>query len=118
MALDIALRRNEKNWFEILPKTISGDVHTALYYGHFFCHVMHHDYILEKGVSPSKTKKKMLKLLDQKGAEYPAEHNVGRDYIAKKNLADFYRDLDPTNSFNPGIGGLPTGRDYTKIVSK
>ncbi len=113
LALDIALRRNEKNWFEILPQTISADIHTALYYGHFFCHVMHHDYILEPGVSAEKTKDKMLKLLEQKGAEYPAEHNVGRHYIAKQNLADFYKELDPTNSFNPGIGGLPTGRNYT-----
>ena len=118
LALDIALRRNEKNWFEILPKTISTDIHTALYYGHFFCHVMHHDYILESGVSAGKTKGKMLKLLEQKGAEYPAEHNVGRHYEAKQSLADFYRELDPTNSFNPGIGGLPTGRNYTKSVQK
>ena len=118
LALDIALRRNEKNWFEILPKTFSADIHTALYYGHFFCHVMHHDYILKRGISAGKTKEKMLKLLEQKGAEYPAEHNVGRHYIAKQKLADFYRELDPTNSFNPGIGGLPTGKNYTKNVQK
>ncbi len=118
LALDIALRRNEKNWFENLPKTISSDIHTALYYGHFFCHVMHHDYILESGVSAGKTKEKMLKLLEQKGAEYPAEHNVGRHYTANQTLANFYRELDPTNSFNPGIGGLPTGRYYTKSVQK
>ena len=116
LALDIALRRNEKNWFEVLPKTISADIDTALYYGHFFCHVMHHDYILGKGVSAGKTKEKMLKLLEQKGAEYPAEHNVGRHYKAKQSLAEFYKELDPTNSFNPGIGGLPTGRNYSDSV--
>ncbi len=114
LALDIALRRNEKEWFEVLPKTIAFDIYNALYYGHFFCHVMHHDYILKSGVSAELTKKKMLKILDKKGAEYPAEHNVGRHYLAKQNLADFYMKLDPTNTFNPGIGGLPNGRDYAE----
>ena len=75
---------------------------------------MHHDYILKSGVSAELTKKKMLKILDKKGAEYPAEHNVGRHYLAKQNLADFYMKLDPTNTFNPGIGGLPNGRDYAE----
>lgn len=41
---------------------------------------------------------------DPRGAEYPAEHNVGHLYPAKPALARFYRELDPTNSFNPGIG--------------
>ena len=38
------------------------------------------------------------------GAEYPAEHNVGHEYIAKPTLSNFYKKLDPTNGFNPGIG--------------
>ena len=113
LALDIALKRNEEDWFEILPKTINKDIYNFFYYGHFFCHVMHHDYILKEKISPEIIKKKMLKILDKKGAEYPAEHNVGRHYVAKKQLAEFYRELDPTNTFNPGIGGLPTGRNYT-----
>ncbi len=49
-------------------------------------------------------KSRMLELLDKRGAEYPAEHNVGHIYEAKPALAEFYRELDPTNSFNPGIG--------------
>ena len=32
------------------------------------------------------------------------EHNVGHLYIAKPALANFYQKLDPTNSFNVGIG--------------
>jgi D-lactate dehydrogenase len=46
----------------------------------------------------------MLKLLDKRGAQYPAEHNVGHLYEAKLTLKKFYKALDPTNSFNPGIG--------------
>jgi FAD/FMN-containing dehydrogenase len=46
----------------------------------------------------------MWRVLDARGAEYPAEHNVGHLYKAKPVLEDFYRSLDPCNSFNPGIG--------------
>jgi len=41
---------------------------------------------------------------DERGAEYPAEHNVGHLYDAKPELKAFYRGLDPCNQFNPGIG--------------
>ncbi|EGV07755.1 D-lactate dehydrogenase, membrane binding domain protein [Haemophilus pittmaniae HK 85] len=46
----------------------------------------------------------MLELLDKRGAQYPAEHNVGHLYEAKPTLRNFYQKLDPTNSFNPGLG--------------
>ena len=46
----------------------------------------------------------MFKIYDRRGAEYPSEHNVGHEYVAKKDLLNFYKKLDPTNSFNSGIG--------------
>jgi len=58
----------------------------------------------------------MLEILDRRGAEYPAEHNVGHLYPAKPPLAAFYRQLDPTNTFNPGIGKLPRGAAYAKTA--
>ena len=54
----------------------------------------------------------MWELLDARRAEYPAEHNVGHLYVAKPALAGFYQSLDPTNTFNPGIGHTPRGRDW------
>lgn len=104
IALDIALRRNDTDWLETLPEDINRQLVAKLYYGHFFCHVFHQDYVVRKGVDSHIIKAHMLKLLDQRGAEYPAEHNVGHLYEAKPALADFYTELDPTNSFNPGIG--------------
>lgn len=104
LALDIALRRNDPNWFETLPETIKGSLSHSLYYGHFFCHVFHQDYIVRKGVDAHLLKAQMLEILQARGAEYPAEHNVGHLYQAKPQLAAFYRQLDPTNSFNPGLG--------------
>jgi D-lactate dehydrogenase len=46
----------------------------------------------------------MWRLLDQRGAECPAGHNVGHLYDAKPSLRSFYESLDPCNCFNPGIG--------------
>ncbi len=107
LALDIALSRNDPNWFETLPEHITKDIVHRLYYGHFFCYVFHQDYIFRRGADVHALKKAMLDLLDKRGAEYPAEHNVGHLYPAKNELAAFYRQLDPTNHFNPGIGKLP-----------
>lgn len=110
LALDIALRRNDEDWFEDLPAEISGQISHRLYYGHFLCHVLHQDYIVKKGADPAALKAAMLSLLDRRGAEYPAEHNVGHIYKAKPALAAHYRALDPTNSFNPGVGGTERDR--------
>jgi len=104
VALDIALRRNDRDWVEQLPADMEQKILHKLYYGHFFCHVFHQDYIVKKGVDPLAMEHQMWTLLDARRAEYPAEHNVGHLYIAKAALANFYQKLDPTNSFNVGIG--------------
>ncbi|CAM3781556.1 D-lactate dehydrogenase [Serratia silvae] len=104
LALDIALRRNDTEWFETLPPEIDNQLVHKLYYGHFMCHVFHQDYVVKKGADSHALKEQMLEILNQRGAEYPAEHNVGHLYHAKADLQAFYQDADPTNSFNPGIG--------------
>ncbi|CDG18214.1 D-lactate dehydrogenase [Xenorhabdus doucetiae] len=104
LPLDIALRRNDREWFETLPAEINDALVHRLYYGHFMCHVFHQDYIVKKGTDVHALKIKMLEILNQRGAEYPAEHNVGHLYKAKPQLKRFYQMTDPTNSLNPGIG--------------
>ncbi|MDG1031946.1 MAG: D-lactate dehydrogenase [Flavobacteriaceae bacterium] len=104
MSLDIAFPRNEKNWLENLPKEINDKLELKFYYGHLFCHVFHHNYILKKGVDAKKLKEELLEIYDKRGAQYPAEHNVGHEYKAMPVLTEFYKKLDPTNFFNPGIG--------------
>ena len=104
VALDIALRRNDREWFETLPLEIEQKISHKLYYGHFMCHVFHQDYIVKKGYDCMELEHQMLELLDKRGAQYPAEHNVGHLYEAKPELRKFYKSLDPTNSFNPGLG--------------
>ncbi|MBU82581.1 MAG: D-lactate dehydrogenase [Flammeovirgaceae bacterium] len=115
MSLDIAFPRNEKNWFEKLPKEIDELLEMKLYYGHLFCHVLHQNYIVKKGVDGDELKKKLLKIYDKRGAEYPAEHNVGHEYHAKPSLLNFYKQLDPTNRFNPGIGKTTKQKDWKQV---
>ena len=112
VALDVALRRNDRSWCEVLPDEISAQVHLALYYGHFFCHVFHRDYLVRQGCDPEAVKRALLERLDERGAEYPAEHNVGHLYRAKPALVEFYRQLDPCNHFNPGIGQTPRSKHW------
>jgi D-lactate dehydrogenase len=112
VVLDIALRRNDRDWFETLPEALDGTILHKLYYGHFFCHVFHQDYILRKGVDPLDVEHSMWALLDARGAQYPAEHNVGHLYPAKPALADFYRALDPCNQLTPGLGQTSKARNW------
>ena len=118
MSLDIAFPRNEKNWFEKLPKEIDELLEMKLYYGHLFCHVLHQNYIVKKGVDGDELKKKLLKIYDKRGAEYPAEHNVGHEYHAKPSLLNFYKQLDPTNRFNPGIGKTTKLKHWKKVYNE
>jgi D-lactate dehydrogenase len=104
VALDVALRRNDRNWFETLPDDVVKPITHKLYYGHFFCHVFHQDYIVSKGHDTLDVEHQLWKLLDTRGAQYPAEHNVGHLYEAKPALINHYKALDPCNCFNPGIG--------------
>ncbi len=114
VALDIALRRNDQQWVETLPQEMDDVIVHKLYYGHFFCHVFHQDYIVKKGVDPLAMEHQMWGLLDDRGAEYPAEHNVGHLYMAKPSLKKHYRELDPTNTFNPGIGHTSKLKNWQK----
>ena len=107
LALDIALLGKDPEWMEQIPNDLKQQLDLSLYYGHFMCHVFHHDYILKKGTDVKSVKDKLLKRLDEKNAKYPAEHNVGHMYAADKNLQEHYEKLDPTNTFNPGIGFTP-----------
>lgn len=114
VALDVALRRNDTDWFERLPHALERQSLYRLYYGHFLCHVFHHDYILRKGVDVDAFESAVCELFDTRGAEYPAEHNVGHLYEAKAAIVEHYRALDPRNAFNPGVGRLTKQRDWVQ----
>lgn len=117
VALDVALPMNARDWVEKLPPHLSEQVIATLYYGHFFCHVFHQDYVLRAGCDPLAFEHAIWALLDARGAKYPAEHNVGHIYPAEAGMLAFYRALDPTNSFNPGIGGASKRRNWDEPPS-
>ncbi|MFJ3054954.1 D-lactate dehydrogenase [Herbaspirillum sp. NPDC087042] len=108
VALDIALPRNTTQWFETLPEDLAAQIDYTMYCGHFFCHVMHQEYLVRKGGDCDAIKARLLAALEARGARYPAEHNFGHLYQAPEEVQHFYRKLDPTNAFNPGIGKAST----------
>jgi D-lactate dehydrogenase len=118
ISLDIALPRNASVWLENLPDDLHDQIHAKIYYAHFFCFVFHQDYVLKRGVNANEFKNRVLELLDVRGAEYPAEHNVGHLYKAKSHLSRFYKDIDPCNQFNPGIGGNSKCKCWREINYK
>ncbi|MXP26577.1 D-lactate dehydrogenase [Altererythrobacter indicus] len=118
VALDVALPRNNREWVEQLPPELEEATIHRLYYGHFFCQVFHQDYIVKKGVDPIAFEHALWDLLDQRDAQYPAEHNVGHLYVARPELEKFYRHIDPRNQLNPGIGQTSRQRGWADGESR
>lgn len=112
LPLDVALPRNCQAWNDVFSDDILSQIAMPFKMAHFLCMVFHWDFVLKKGVDATEIKAKILTALDQIGAKYPAEHNVGHLYMAEHQLANFYRSIDPTNSFNPGIGKMSKLRNY------
>ncbi|MGB1239433.1 MAG: D-lactate dehydrogenase, partial [Pseudomonadales bacterium] len=71
MTIDVALRRNEEQWYEQLPAEIEAQIAVKYYYGHLFCHVLHQNYVLKKGADGKKLKNMILDTFDARRAEYP-----------------------------------------------
>ncbi|WP_241594945.1 D-lactate dehydrogenase [Rosenbergiella epipactidis] len=104
IAFDAAFRRNDEQWLFDLPAHLQDQIQADSCCGHFFCLVNHQDYILKPGVDGKQFKQEVIDYIEQRGARYPAEHNVGHLYAAKEDYQQHWRELDPTNSCNPGIG--------------
>lgn len=104
VAFDVALRRNDDAWRLTLPPALAAQVEVDSCCGHFFCFVNHQDYVLKAGVDAKAFKEAVKVYLEQRGAKYPAEHNVGHLYHASHEHVEHWKQLDPTNCCNPGIG--------------
>lgn len=106
VSLDYALPRNASKWLIDLASPFKQDIVAELRYGHFFCHVFHHDFVVRRGADAAAIKAAMLRQLNELGAACPAEHNVGHHYEASDAQAKFFHELDPRNQLNPGIGQM------------
>lgn len=67
---------------------------------------------MRKGADVHALKEKMLSILNARGTQYPAEHNVGHIYHASPAMRAFYQQFDPTNNLNPGIGKTTKARNW------
>ena len=104
ITFDVALRRDDEDWLEVLPPQIADQLLDSVYFGHFFCHVLHQDHVAKQGVDPVALKQEMTALLEDRGAAVPAEHNFGRIYPAPEPMVEHFKRLDPLNMFNAGVG--------------
>ena len=112
VTFDVALPRNYAKWYQFLPEDLLEQCAAPYRGGHFMCHVFHWDFVVKAGVDPQAIKARMMSLLDEIGAKYPAEHNVGNQYCAEPEHAAFFRELDPSNTFNAGVGKMSKYRNY------
>ncbi|MFI8595605.1 D-lactate dehydrogenase [Microbacterium sp. NPDC078428] len=112
VTFDVALRRDDDDWLEALPPGIADQLEVSAYYGHFFCHVLHQNHVAKKGVDTVELKKRMTRLLEERGAAIPAEHNYGRLYEAPPALVEHYKRLDPANVFNAGVGNTSPRKNW------
>ena len=110
--LDVALPRNFEAWHKVVPDDVREQLAAPFELAHFLCHVFHYDFVAKPGVDVEALRERFETHLDEIGAKYPAEHNVGHLYRADDDLRDFYMELDPTNSFNAGVGQTSKQKHY------
>lgn len=106
-----------------LPKEYEGSVilephdqlDVKMMYGHFGCAVYHYDVALKADEGQaSALKDGMVKMVESLGGKLPAEHGFGTEYAAPPATMERWKDVDPLNIFNPGVGkatNLPSWKE-------
>jgi FAD/FMN-containing dehydrogenase len=74
--------------------------------------VVHEDVAFQKGVDVHAAKMEIKREVEKMGGRLPAEHGHGTEYVAPKETQARWMAMDPTNVFNPGVGGLSTCSHY------
>lgn len=103
VTFDVALRRNDKAWFYVLPDHLRRMVRKTYVYGHFFCHVFHQNFVLKDAADAAAFRRGMLAHYQARGAAYPAEQPIGHQHVATPDQVAFFQKLDPTNALNAGV---------------
>ena len=81
-------------------------------YSHFGCNVVHEDLAYGLDVDVHDAKMGLKKTVEQAGGKLPAEHGHGTEYKAPPDTQERWKGMDPSNSMNPGVGGLPMSVNY------
>ena len=114
LSYDVAYARNDYDTLnDIIPENVQSAILYRNHVSHFFCHVQHQFYICDNSImSVEEIDENFKKMFKKRGAKYPAEHNVGHKYQAEGHLKQFYQKLDPTNTFNAGVGKMSKNKFY------
>lgn len=80
---------------------------TRMRYSHFGCNVVHEDLEYARGADTHAAKMAFKRAVEARGGRLPAEHGHGTEYHAPPDAQGRWKQTDPTNSLNPGVGGLP-----------
>ena len=74
--------------------------------------MVHEDLAFEPGVDVHGAKMAIKRAVEQLGGRLPAEHGHGTEYVAPADMQARWVAMDPTNTLNPGIGGLSPCAGY------
>jgi len=85
---------------------------TRMRYSHFGCNVVHEDITFAQGVDVEACKMSIKKVVEGIGGKLPAEHGHGTEYVAPAETQQRWREMDPCNVMNPGVGGTEYDRHY------
>jgi len=84
-------------------------------YSHFGCNVVHDDIALPSTFDEARIhaiKGEIKAGIENMGGRLPSEHGHGTEYEAPADTKRRWMEMDPTNSLNPGIGGLSPLPNY------
>ncbi|KAL7568542.1 hypothetical protein ACA910_002655 [Epithemia clementina (nom. ined.)] len=82
-------------------------------YSHFGCNVVHEDLAYLPGCDVQKAKYALKHAVETgMGGRLPSEHGHGREYVAPPVTQARWKQMDPLNVCNPGIGGLSYKPEY------
>lgn len=108
LSLDYSLPKNETG---VPPVTYAEPV-IRMRYSHFGCNVVHEDIAFKAGVDPIKAKYDIKHTIEGMKGKLPAEHGHGTEYAAPTDVQERWKTIDPSNTMNPGVGGLPYTKHY------
>ena len=113
ISLDYALPKNHTTSPDMAAGgPLRSDPVVRCRYSHFGCNVVHEDVAFESSVDVYAKKMDIKHIVEKEGGKLPAEHGHGTEYEAPTNTQLRWREMDPRNVFNPGVGGTRTEKFY------
>ena len=112
LSLDYALPKNQIHAPDITINGSNDQSVVRMRYSHFGCNVVHEDIAYPPDVDVHGHKMSIKKNVEIEGGRLPAEHGHGSEYRAPVDTELRWRQMDPTNTMNPGVGLTSTQKFY------